>query len=415
MAFVGFIPWADVPAFVEAATPAAEAVAAAGEVAATASAAAPALILGAGLLGWEIGTQLRKTFTPDDTTPFPAPSKPFSGGQLNIRYRVTSEWQLTSVGIQSDVATLTGPIQGYAEGDYSPGSASSAHYWWLRFGPTAQAYGPRLVDDDIVVPPRITGLVPLDPLPKPDTDPPYAYPPGIFDPGVLNPTIAIPGMPGSPEFPGEIVPFRRPSGPDEAPETEPNQEEDPKVIVKIPGLGTQVTFEPTGVGLQGYNPGPDAEQQPQKDPRQNPPKAATTVCDCPCDVSEVLAKIKEVKDEEDDIKKLVTPKEYDSHIAVRLSGHGGSFTLQPLCRAVRVQVTVTPANASSYDGSGGPDIYLCGWHAFGAASVFGGERIPIQYLDNVYLCPDRAGTFTFGLKAGYSGIVTEYYDTEKTT
>lgn len=414
MAFVAFIPWAAVPEFVEAATPAAQAVAAAGTAAEAAAAAAPALVLGAGLLGWEIGTQLRKTFAPDNPDPFPPPAFPFRGGQGTGTYRVTVEGSSTDGGTLTLNGTLQGPIDGLRVTPREPdhlGRKQSDYTVYARG--MATTLGTTHQDELVIVPYHITSITLLS-GPDSDRDPPYSYLPAPVDPAILNPTIPIPGMPGSPEFPGTIVPFQRPNKTTEPPVTDPGQEEEPKVIVQIPDLGAQIEFGPTGVGFPSYNPTSDPQPGPQQDPRKVPPVPATPVCECPCDDSEVLAKLKEIKDEEDEIKDLVKPKEYDGHIATRLSGTGGSFNLQPLCTAVKVVLTEIPANANTFSGSGGPDIYIAGWHSFGGQGVSGGVRTPIQYQSSVFLPPDGATTFSYGLQIGYSAIVTEYWNTVKT-
>jgi hypothetical protein len=405
------VSWPLLNAYVEAESAAAGAVEVAGVAAAEAAAAVPALLLGAGLLGWEIGDQLRKHFLPDNPERFPAPFKPFTGGQQRGRlYDVTFTQAEGSSGLGTATIGAYGPIS--ATYEYNVSETLIGYAWASSDGIHSQ--GASTEDDwEARGIPSVISVVPHDGMPDLDKNPPYAYAPTIQVPGVLNPTKPFPFLPGNPNLPMEIVPFKRPNKTTDPDTTDPNQEEEPGVIVKIPDLGTQITFTPGGADIQSYNPTDTARAAPQQDSRKSPPKAATEVCDCPCDVSEVLAKIKEVKDEEDEIKKLVEPKEYDHHTAVRLSGSGGSFTLQPYCRAVRVQVTVFPSNREGYDGNGGPDIVFAGWHAFGGAGVFGGERVPIQYYDNVYLAPENAGTFTYGLKTGYEGIVTEYYDTLK--
>lgn len=400
------VNWVDLPTFLEAASPAAETVAVAGEAALEAVAANAALLLGAGVLGWEIGHWLQKTFAPETPTEFPAIGGVLGGGQAGIIYHVTFEYETISGGPATQSVNLEGPIIGFVQGDQIQGTPSMAHYWWIYYGPSQQQYGPGLVDDDIIVFPHITGFTPLTTPSKPDPHQPWTYPPAAPDLPKLNPTKPFPFLPGTPNLPMEIVPFKRPRRNPGVTPLQPGESEQPGVLVKIPDLGTGIEFTPDGVDVKTYNPLPVPQPDTQKDTRVPPPPSLPPICDCPCDDSEILSKLKEIKDEEDEIKKLVTPPEYDYTSEIVASGGGANVDLPEGTYAVEILITGHRLNEKKQAGNGGPDVYYQGWYSFGGADSDGGNRLPISYGKQYVTVPDLYTKFSFTVYTGLTGTAT---------
>lgn len=82
---------------------------------------------------------------------------------------------------------------------------------------------------------------------------------------------------------------------------------------------------------------------------------------------------------------------------------------------IRVLIEQKPVNAKMQAGIASPDVYYCGWHSFGGGSS-AGERIPINYLDNVYPVPEGASSFSFTTYTGFEASLTIYtYEEEQET
>lgn len=409
MSFVGFVPWAAAPEFIAGGTPAAVAVEGAGAAALDAALAMPALVLGAGFVGWQIGSYLKKTFLPDDPTGFPPPGAVFGGGKAGHMYRLTYTYATASGGPGGGTITVEGPVIGFIEGDAIVGTPQPAHYWWVFYGPTQQAYGPGLVDSDITQYPTITNLEPLTDPTEDTKGVPYAYAPSPPQPDKLKPTIPMPILPGSPGFPGIIVPFKRPKKDGDTEVTPPGEQDDPAVTVQIPGLGIQIDFGSDGIHWGDYNPLPVNLPSTQKDPRVPPPQRAADLCDCPCDLTDVEKKLDDIKTEEDEIKDYVKPKEYEEHTIVLGSGSGGVFNLPALTFGVGISLTSFPTNAKMQSGNGGPDVIYAGWHSFSTYASHQGVRNPIHYESQVYPVPLNATSFSYTLYNGFEGTVVAYY------
>ncbi len=398
---LGFVPWESVPAWLEAASPAAATAEAAGIAALEAVTAMPALLLGAGVLGWTIGSYLKKTFAPEDPDPFPGIGGVLGGGQAGHRYQVTFAYETISGGPASQTANLEGPIIGMFEGDEIQGTAQRSHYWWLTYGPTHENFGPGLADDDIIIFPHITGFVPIT-EPDEDVKPlPATYPPAQPVPEKLSPTIPFPFLPGSPSLPSEIVPFKRPARtPGEEP-LEPGEPEKPGVIVLIPGLGTGVEFTPDGIDVKNYNPQTAPLPDTQKDPRKVPPPSLPAICDCPCDLSDVIRRLKDLQNCDR------CAAEYD-YFTETHSGNSFAVTIASDRELVGMSLFVSeyPSNVKNqWGGDVAPDVLYLGWYSWTRESS-PGERIPLNYAIAASPAPDGANGITCTLYTGCSGTLT---------
>jgi len=406
------VSWELMGPFLESQTPVAEAVTVAGEAVGAAALAAPALLLGGGLFGWQIGTQIRKTFFGDDA--IGPPSTPFLGGQGLGTYHVVVQGARTSTGIYTiDLPNIQGPVGGITATHADTGFPSPTTRYGMYFDGGRQTVNVGdLADDDIASAPSIISITPNG-APDAYKNPIPQYDPLPYPPGILTPTIPFPFLPGNPEYPSEIVPFRRPGGTPEIPATEPGQEEEPKITINIPDLGFTVDFKPGGVEPRQYNPQSYPERANQSDPKASTKTRPPTTCECECDLSDVVQRLKDIKDEEDDIKDLVTPPRYRTEVQQIGGGQGGTANLPPLPKVVRLTLQTIPSNARKQFVPNSPDVFYCGWYAFGSQTIYGGERIPVAYQDNTYIVPEGATTFTWGLYDGFSAIVRAYYNVKE--
>jgi len=406
------VSWELLGPYLESQTPVAEAVAAAGEAAGAAALAAPALLLGGGLFGWEIGTQLRKAFFGDDA--IGPPTTPFLGGQGTGTYHVQVQYQTTSGGVVTeDFPNIQGPIVGISGTHATSGFPQATTRYGMTFDAGRQTVNVGdLADDDIVSAPSIISVTPNG-APDAYKNPVPQYEPLPYPPGTLNPTIPFPFLPGSPEYPAEIVPFRRPGGTPDKPATEPGQEEEPKITINIPDLGLTIDFKPGGVEPRQYNPQAYPMPGNQSDPTASQKTRPPTTCECECDLTEVISKLDAIKAEEDDIKDLVTPPQYDRQVQVLGGGQGGTANLPANTKLVTIDLGAIPLNARKQFVAGSPTVYYCGWYAFGGEARYGGERTKIAYQTNAYPCPDEATTFTWGMYEGFDCTVRAYYDVKR--
>jgi len=414
------IPWSAMDAFIAEGSGIVPALEAAGELGLEAASIGPGALLGAaGIAGWYIGQQLQKHFG-DGTLNFPPPSTPFQGGQRATRYSVVVAYQLNSTGSHTvTYGNVGGPVVGITAKAARPDEGfpvPTTRYGLSLEGGAFSTSAGDFADDDVVVAPTIVSITPLDGLP--DTkNPPAAYPAGIpIDPAALvgNPFRPFPEPDTREATPEIAIPGAEPDT-GKKPDTPPNEEDEPGVVILIPDLGTQIEFGPDGAKIRNYNPSPYPQPQPQGDPRIPPPKTATAECECPCDVSEVLKKIKEVKDEEDEIKQLVTPPEYDYSTSVLLTGGGGSADLPAGTYAVKVDVFGQEANAKGQEGNGGPNIWHQGWYAFGGQGIFGGDRKPLSYLHHWLPVPEFATSFCYTVYTGQNAQVTAFIRKKRST
>lgn len=402
---IGFVPWAEVPAYLQQATPVAQAAGVAGRAAGAAALAAPALMLGAGWLGWEIGTQLRRAFFGEES--FPQPTTPFQGGQSLGRYNVTIDGVLTTGGLYPlQYNNIKGPIVGITVSTDSTSFPQTRNRYGLVFDGGAQTVtAGDLIPDQIITAPYISSLVRID---APDTtkNPVPQYPLAPFNPGVLNPTVPFPFLPGNPEYPAEIVPFQRPQIAPNTPGTEPGEEEEPKVTVNFPDLGLSFDFDKDGINPRGYNPQAYPMPQTQKDPRVTPPTRPPTTCECECDLQPVLDKLDEIEDLAKDIKECACEPEY----VVQTVGLGGGqslvATLPQRTICVTVELSTIPVNARMQSGDAAPTVYYAGWLAFSDGTGRGGERLPIHYGSTTFYPPEDATTVSYTLYEGFNGILS---------
>lgn len=250
---------------------------------------------------------------------------------------------------------------------------------------------------------------PLAPtLPRVPTTP---LPPVVPDTPKVDPPLSPPQrVPQQTPFP---YPFPLPT-PTEAPSRQPGGL--PGGVTVTPVTVTPVTVTPVTVtpstGLR-YPKQPTDEKGLLNPPEINltdPPKPPTTRrqrgADCcdpdPCDLSEVLKKIKELSD--------CVCKEDREFLTKSLgSGDSGTYSLPPESVAVFVNISSVGQSVRSQSGnSNGQNILYIGSYAFGINGGFS-DRNPISFENNGYFCPERASEFQFQLNFDSLADVTVLY------
>ena len=190
----------------------------------------------------------------------------------------------------------------------------------------------------------------------------------------------------------------------------------PEFNVNVGGINVNIsaggfTFSPTLEIAPNIN-------VPFSDPRASLPPALpitppSTGGGSSCDLTPVLDKVKEVKDEMDRCCDRLSPysepltSEYD--IAILGTGIAGTLNLPARTFRVTVQVVNRPQNEKTIYGNGSDDVLFCGWAWFNRGGGLS-ERLPIDAANKSYEPPARSeGTFVYAMYAGYTATIRAYY------
>lgn len=355
-----------------------------------------AAVLGAGVLGWMIGTTIRKQLGLDDAPPDLSTwvSGGVAGQRVDVTFTVYSE---PNAPITTDVL-ITAPFAGVLRKNIG---TDRDRFYLKQVSPPAEV---TLFDFSPSVNPRarvqLNTLLKLDGTPAENLRKVPVYPQRpVFDPSKI-PWI-IPATPQAPEFP--ITPTVVPT-PGNDPD-EDDKELAPAITVQVPELGLQVQYTPTGVRIGGYS---SPETEPYKAPKipvpPTVPRVATDPCPCPEEdnpTAEVLCRVKRLQSD-----LLSAGYDYTTHAGV--SGQGGmqSGVADEL---VSVDVTITSHSIKERTqraADGTPTVYFIGWFSWmrgGNPSV----RVPISYLHHNFIAPANADGYLYSLHDG-SAAVSSY-------
>lgn len=183
----------------------------------------------------------------------------------------------------------------------------------------------------------------------------------------------------------------------------------PEFNVNVGGINVNIstggfTFSPF-VSLPIGNTSPYFDPRtviPVPIPIDSPPSAPST----PTDLTPILDKVKELKDEVIECCDRLNPFEAvpTGKFIVTALGSGNSGSFQLPARSFRVVLTLTsdPATLKQQSGDNAPTVFYAGWVWF---EVDGGmmERMPIDALTKAYETPSRAtGKFAFKLYKDYT-------------
>lgn len=203
--------------------------------------------------------------------------------------------------------------------------------------------------------------------------------------------ILVPIAPGIPDFPitPEIVPY------DPTLPRPQDENREPGVVVKIPEVGLQITFSPTGVTVGKYS-APDTEPFEFPDSTNEPPpkKVATPPCPCPEGESkddEIICRIRTLQDE-------ILDDGYTFTSTTTPSGQGASVTIsEDELFTVGITITEFPRNERTQPSAPGTStVFFIGWFAW-MYNGFPGERVPISYLNTNWIAPPDANGYTYSL------------------
>jgi hypothetical protein len=182
-----------------------------------------------------------------------------------------------------------------------------------------------------------------------------------------------------------------------------------------------VTVNFSGDGVRITQPGSKTIQpDPTYDPRERPPDTVnvdnSTENSTACDLTPVLDKIKEIKEEVEECCDRYHP--FSSlppdkiSTTVLGSGNSGNVQLPARCFKVTLQITSDLSKIENQAGDNSPTVYHAGWASFDRG---GGqaERHPIDYRYKSYEPPSRgAERFSWKMRKDYTCNVVCYSSTK---
>ena len=344
---------------------------------------------------------------PTDEPPAPAP--PFSGGQCAcVQYRVEWDYYFEGTFQRHDVYVVNGPVGALGFTDATGGiygftrgaPACPQNFFTIFSGNRQEIAAGRFQARSFTASPVTPGQDICGSLP-PSYPPPTATPTDLQGTTIINVSPSVPVT-----VPVTIIPTF-------APVTGIFR---PEFNVDVGGINVNIsaggfTFSPTIQIEPNIN-------VPFSDPRTTPPAALpiappSSSGGSQCDLTPVLTKVKEVKDELDRCCDRLSPyaepltSEYD--IAVLGTGIAGTLNLPARTFRVTVQVVNRPQNEKIIYGNGSDDVLFCGWAWFNRGGGLS-ERLPIDAANKSYEPPSRSeGTFVYAMYAGYTATIRAYY------
>jgi hypothetical protein len=173
-----------------------------------------------------------------------------------------------------------------------------------------------------------------------------------------------------------------------------------------------VKFDVGGVQVTpSFSPNVNISFPNGSDPRPSPPAPYDPNTDKtlpsegqpdPCDLTEVKAKL-------DDIKDCSCPVNYSVNTVALGSGIAGYSALPSNSIKVNLTITQSPSNAKTQKSYGSePENYFCGYYYWGDGTGRT-ERIAVSTLQSVFYKPDWASAFGWNLYLGYNCSVTASY------
>ena len=371
----------------KAATPALGAAFASAEAAAIAAITLKgAAVLGAGALGWMIGSAIREQLEGNDDPGFV--SDWITGGTPNEVVRVQFEFNNginPPINSEVDVRAPMAGILRKAE------TANDDVFFMRQINPPADV--PMVSFNRAGFPDariRITGLLKQDGTPAENFKRVPAYPQLPTYTPTRTPVI-VPATPRTPPFP--ITPIVVPT-PGNDPD-EDNKLREPGVTVQIPELGLQLQYTPTGVRIGRYRSPETAPYDPPKIalPPGTPPPASDP---CECDEGEskddeIICRIKTLQAE-----LLDDGYETDTHLQGP-SSYLSEDGLPDEFYRLEISVTEFPANAKrQYYSVDDATVTWVGWLSWNFGSRKS-DRIPLQFTQMGFRPPEECTGYTIAM------------------
>lgn len=359
--------------------------------------------------------------------PPPPPSAPFSGGQCPTNYDVTvtvSGYIMGSNGrenrTQTQAIIVTGDILNIFKRDIGalPGTGvpGSRQFQIVGYGKgstnpvtlsgTPAGYQGFLVsgNDNFAYESHQTSVSRRDGQPDNCGSPAVSYPPPSATPDDLSSTTIINIAPGvNATVPVVIIPTIAPVVGIFRP---------PEFNVNVGGINVNISAG--GFTFSPVVPIPVGNSSPYFDPRSIIPIPIpidpSSSPSAPVDLTPVLDKVKELKDEVVECCDRLNPFEAvpSGKFIVTTLGSGNSGSFQLPARSFRVILTLTSDSGKlkQQAGDSSPTVFYAGWVWF---EVDGGmmERKPIDALTKAYETPSRStGKFAFKLYNDYTCTVS---------
>lgn len=397
----GEISYAAFRAAASASTALAPALAAAEATATAALVGSAAAVVGAGVAGVLIGQAILRNLEYTGAEPPVRQIYKVAGGQGLVA--VTYDFEFTNGTPHPQTVVVPAPFVGILA-ELEEGGGGRTNYYLLS--PPSTKTGLALIaSESVIVTPYIVSVTKVsDGQPAEARKvPSFPYTP-LRVPFKQPTTIPIPGLPPFPITP-EIAPAP------EIPEDDSDTEKVPGVAVKIPELGLQVTFTPTGVRIGFYKTPleqPD-DLPPVPQPPTTQPPAKPECCEAPEveGIDEIICRVQTIQDELLNDGFDVTPA---------FTGEGQSQKIQNInSEFFRLEVAITqaPVNASKYAyAAPANQVFQAGWYSW----LYGdtpSDRYPIQFASSEYRPPKGVNGFMVGLNDGYLCTCIYSYRTEQ--
>lgn len=327
-----------------------------------------AAIVGAGALGWMIGTAIREQLLPGEP-PLELSTWTTGGTPGQTLFIQFTFYSPPNAPINSEVP-VTGNFAGVLRRSLGP---DSDEFYIRQVAPPLNvpmvAFAPSFNPNARI---EITGF--RNPDGTPNTTPrkvPVLPQTAPYAPARVP--VTIPAFPGSPAFP--ITPVVVPT-----PGNDPDEDDrlrEPGITVQIPELGLQIQYTPTGVRYGRYSSPETRNFDPPKigtTPGTPPP--ATDPCECDEGESkddEIICRVKTLQEE-------ILNDGYDTDVfpagpSVFLSTTG----LPDEFYLLKIGVASKPANVKTQNYEGGaPTVYWVGWLSW-TFTDRQGERIFLQF------------------------------------
>lgn len=350
-----------------------------------------AAVLGAGGLGFFIGDQILKQL--ERTESMPDPGDYYEVGDPAFFTSVVFDYFVggTPVFIDTPSIGFLNPVRG----TFVKREGNSVFYYVIDGNGTRQ----NLVST--VNPPDDTRLIIKGFIKRPGTDPvtptkklPSYTPVTPNRPTPVPTTIPIPGYPAFPITPTPV----------ETPANDPNEDDkfvDPGITIKVPELGLQIQYTPTGVRIGRYTDNDTKLFAPPPPEYPTPPKnAAEEPCPCPDDskkVDEIICRVKTLQSE-------ILNDGYDFTTTIIPEGTGGSATdIQDELTQANVFITQFPSNISHQNYQAvDSNVIFAGWFSW-TKEGRAGERIPLCFENNSFYPPPECDGFKYAFNRGVQG------------
>lgn len=370
-------------------SPAAAALFAASETAAVGALLAnTAAVLGAGALGFFVGDQILKQL--ERTESMPDPGDYYEVGDPAFFTSIVFDYYVGGVPVFIDNVTIG--LKNPVRGTFVRREADTVRFYVIN------GDGDPYDLAATINPPDDTRIVIKGFIKRPGTDPitptkklPSYTPVTPNRPTPVPTTIPIPGYPFFPITPTPV----------ETPANDPDEDDkfvDPGVTVKVPELGLQIQYTPTGVRIGRYVDNDTKLYAPPPPQFPTPPKkAAEEPCPCPDDkdkFDEIICRVKTLQSKLLDDGYITETNLQGPSSFIEVTGLPDEFY------QLEIGVTQKPVNVKTQTySSGAVVVEWVGWLSW----IVGGrkgERIFLQFEETGFKPPPECNGYVIAMNDG---------------